>query len=59
MCSGVAEQVGSAVQENLDGEGGEMVGGMLKEGLEAGLKAAEGASMEDGAYQEIEDGMFF
>ena len=36
-----------------------MVGGMLKEGLEAGLKAAEGASMEDGAYQEIEDGMFF
>ena len=30
-----------------------MVGGMLKEGLEAGLTAAEGASMEDGAYQEI------
>ena len=32
------------MQENLDIEGGEIVGGMLKEGLEAGLKTVEGGA---------------
>ena len=44
LCAGVAQQVGSVVQENLDIEGGEIVGGMLKEGLEAGLKTVEGGA---------------